>query len=315
MIYLSICIPTYNRSTYLCDTIESIISQPEFTETDEVEIVISDNCSEDDTETVVKKYTERYPQKIKYSRNAENIRDKNYEKVLGMGSGAMLKLNNDTLNFNPGVLGELLKVIKSNLANDTIPFFVNGRIKDLDKPVVCNNPSEFIQVVSYFSTWIASFCISKKEFQKMNDFSARVNLFLTQVYVLLKLLSEGNRIVVVPDIFFTSVVPAKKGGFSLSDVFLTGYFSILSPHFTTDGEKRVFKAEKRKMLFNFFLPYWVNIRVDEFRGANSLAFNTSNFKKIINDEFTKFDYARFMILLNVISLYRQTKVSVKKLLK
>lgn len=315
MIYLSICIPTYNRSEYLCDTIESIISQPEFTESDEVEIIISDNCSSDDTELAVKKYIERYPEKIKYNRNTENIRDLNYEKVLSMASGAMLKLHNDTLNLNPEVLGRLLNVIKRNLDNDTIPFFVNGRIEDLNDPVICCSAAEFIQVVSHFSTWIASFCISKKQFLRMNDFSARVDIFITQVYVLMKLLSEGNQIEVVPDIFFTSIIPQKKGGFSLSEVFLSGYFEILSPYFITDKEKAVLKEEKRKMLYNFFLPYWINIRIDEFGGTNSLVFDTSNFKSVISNEFTKSDYARFLLLLNVITLYRKAKIIAKRVLK
>ncbi|RYZ98014.1 MAG: glycosyltransferase, partial [Sphingobacteriaceae bacterium] len=73
MIYLSICIPTYNRSNNLRETIESIITQPEFNGTDEVEIVIADNCSTDDTETVANEYTAKYPSKIKYNRNSENI--------------------------------------------------------------------------------------------------------------------------------------------------------------------------------------------------------------------------------------------------
>lgn len=56
---LSICIPTYNRSQYLKETIDSIIGQEEF-KSENVEIVISDNCSTDDTEIVCKKYIEQY---------------------------------------------------------------------------------------------------------------------------------------------------------------------------------------------------------------------------------------------------------------
>lgn len=48
---LSICIPTYNRSTYLRESIESIIHQSEFISGD-VEIVISDNASTDNTENI-----------------------------------------------------------------------------------------------------------------------------------------------------------------------------------------------------------------------------------------------------------------------
>lgn len=47
--YLSLCIPTYNRASYLKNSIETIICQNEF-KTGKVEIVISDNASSDDTE-------------------------------------------------------------------------------------------------------------------------------------------------------------------------------------------------------------------------------------------------------------------------
>ena len=50
---LSICIPTYNRSGYLEQCLESIVHQERF---DEIEVIISDNCSTDDTEAVCKKY-------------------------------------------------------------------------------------------------------------------------------------------------------------------------------------------------------------------------------------------------------------------
>ncbi|MCX8512062.1 MAG: glycosyltransferase, partial [Chthoniobacteraceae bacterium] len=46
--WLSICIPTFNRSQYLRLTLESITNQELFQNSDEIEIVISDNCSSDD---------------------------------------------------------------------------------------------------------------------------------------------------------------------------------------------------------------------------------------------------------------------------
>jgi glycosyltransferase involved in cell wall biosynthesis len=51
---LSICIATYNRAEYIGGTLESIIPQV----TDEVEIVIVDGASTDDTGNVVKRYAE-----------------------------------------------------------------------------------------------------------------------------------------------------------------------------------------------------------------------------------------------------------------
>jgi abequosyltransferase len=57
---LSICIPAYNREKYLKRLIESIVSQEEFIETDEVEIIVDDGPSSDNTESMVKEYIKKY---------------------------------------------------------------------------------------------------------------------------------------------------------------------------------------------------------------------------------------------------------------
>ena len=56
---LSICIPTFNRSSYLRNTLNSIVSQQEFL-SEKVEIIISDNASTDETPDVVKEFTAKY---------------------------------------------------------------------------------------------------------------------------------------------------------------------------------------------------------------------------------------------------------------
>ncbi|MBR7037253.1 glycosyltransferase [bacterium] len=57
---LSICIPTYNREVYLKRLVDSIISQKEFVDTDDIEIVISDNASTDSTKDMINKYINKY---------------------------------------------------------------------------------------------------------------------------------------------------------------------------------------------------------------------------------------------------------------
>jgi abequosyltransferase len=82
-IKLSICIPTYNRAAFLSNTLDSIIAQA----TDEVEIVVSDNASTDNTEALVNEYQNRFP-RIRYYRNAENLgADRNYLKVVELAQG------------------------------------------------------------------------------------------------------------------------------------------------------------------------------------------------------------------------------------
>ena len=67
---LSICIPTYNRSKLLRACLLSILNQTRGYEED-VEVVVSDNCSDDDTMQVVEWAREYGP--LRYHRNESNI--------------------------------------------------------------------------------------------------------------------------------------------------------------------------------------------------------------------------------------------------
>lgn len=82
-IKLSICIPTYNRAAFLGEALDSVIRQA----TDEVEIVVSDNASTDNTEALVREFQARFP-RIRYHKNPENLgADRNFLKVVELGEG------------------------------------------------------------------------------------------------------------------------------------------------------------------------------------------------------------------------------------
>lgn len=72
-ILLSICIPTYNRAYYLKNCLNSIVCQlKDGKASSQIEIVISDNASQDNTQELIKEYQARFSN-IKYFRNKKNI--------------------------------------------------------------------------------------------------------------------------------------------------------------------------------------------------------------------------------------------------
>lgn len=106
---LSICIPTYNRANCLRETIESIITQA----TEEVEIVISDNASSDNTEEVVEQYRRIYPT-ISYYRHPENVgADRNYLKVVELATGEYCWLFGSDDIMKEHAITKMLSEIKS----------------------------------------------------------------------------------------------------------------------------------------------------------------------------------------------------------
>ncbi len=67
---LSICIPTYNRARWLRISLASLASQVALAK-DKVELVISDNCSTDESQQIIEEMQKVCP--IRYHRNETNI--------------------------------------------------------------------------------------------------------------------------------------------------------------------------------------------------------------------------------------------------
>ena len=108
-IRLSICIPTYNRSKYLPETLNSIVSQL----TDEVELVISDNASSDNTHDLIEKFI-RNNRGISYFRHEKNVgADLNYLKAVQLGTGDYCWLFGSDDVMEKGAINYVLNRIKT----------------------------------------------------------------------------------------------------------------------------------------------------------------------------------------------------------
>lgn len=80
---LSICIGTYNRAGFLAETLDSIVQQIR----DDVEVIIVDGASPDNTIEVVTPYLKEYPQ-IRYYRELTNSGvDGDYDKAVSYAAG------------------------------------------------------------------------------------------------------------------------------------------------------------------------------------------------------------------------------------
>jgi hypothetical protein len=65
---VTVCVPTYNRSQLLSETLDSVLKQ----EYSDFRVVVTDNCSTDNTRDVVEQYRTRDTRVI-YHRNRENL--------------------------------------------------------------------------------------------------------------------------------------------------------------------------------------------------------------------------------------------------
>lgn len=69
MIVVSVLMPTYNHANFIADAIESFLRQQVCFD---VELLIGDDCSTDNTSFIARSYAEKYPEKIRFWRYAKN---------------------------------------------------------------------------------------------------------------------------------------------------------------------------------------------------------------------------------------------------
>lgn len=251
---LSICIPTYNRNRQLKVALNSLISQARFQNTNDIEIIVSDNNSDDETEEAVKSYLDAYDGKIFYYKNPSNIEDLNFEKALSYGRGDFLKLINDSAVWLPGSLDYICGLIEL-AGNIQIPlFFANGVLPVDEKIVETNGLGEFVDLVSYNMTWIGAFGIWRKKFEILNNFSRESESRLTQVDVWLRVVKDAAHCVVTNEKCFEIQEVGRKGGYSVAQVFGQNYLRILRSHIDDIGET-VYAKEKKDVLLKHIVKY------------------------------------------------------------
>ena len=107
---LTVAIPTYNGSKTIRTMLDILLPQV----TEDVEVIISDNCSTDETPTIVKDYISRYPF-IGYSRTENNIgADGNFLRCMRISNGKYVMLLSDDDVLIEGSMTKIIKFLKHN---------------------------------------------------------------------------------------------------------------------------------------------------------------------------------------------------------
>lgn len=262
--FLSICIPTYNRSGYLKACIESLVGQPEFNSTN-VEIVISDNASTDDTQSVAMEFVKKYDS-VLYFRNDENVRDKNFPLCLSRAHGIYRKLSNDTLVYTPNSLATFLKYVRANDQKRPSLFFYGDRFKRHSKSnyFTYGNADDFLKDASFLATGIATFGLWDDEISLLKNFYKNDSTCLWQISVLLEVLNakRGPVHVCAQPLFSNMTYPHKKDmSYGIFNVFHTNLSSLLLPYSESMISEETIQKIMKDLLFGFFLDMMINFKV------------------------------------------------------
>ncbi|HZQ42551.1 MAG TPA: glycosyltransferase family 2 protein [Acidobacteriaceae bacterium] len=222
---LTIAIPTYNRSRYLRELLsvlhEQVVKQPD------VELIISDNASPDDTSAVVAEFQQR-GLSVRYMRNAENIgADANFLQCFAEARGKYFWLFGDDDVLLPGALRLLTERLASHTYDlvyvNSFPMESSTALNAVQGPLTVKesaSASEFASKVHIYMTFITGNIIRKEAALRGLESPASElrNSNLLQLGWTYAALNEYHQGLVVEDKLIGARVD-NTGGYKLLEVF------------------------------------------------------------------------------------------------
>ena len=320
---ISICIPTYNRCDVLRNCLQSIVSQDIFKNND-IEIVISDNCSTDETEKVVKVFQNEYSN-IYYFKNKKNICDMNFPTVLNKAHGKFRKLINDTLMLKKGCLKVIYNFVLENQNERPVILFKNSNNKN-NRRIFSNklflyktrNLKKILYDISFRFNWIGTLGIWDDDLYRIDTSEKYCCTKLWQVEAVYENLQLKNEYIVINNEFFLTQNKLKKNvDYSYFEVFYKNYIEICTRNIKIIGlGEKVFQRLKKDLLYNFFAKYYVESSLNFFSKEYLISQDSlySSLKKeYSNSQWFVFKLSRFRY--RILYFYKNILIKIKKVIK
>lgn len=152
---VSICIPTYNGSSFLKRSLDSCLGQTY----QDLEIIVNDDCSSDDTKNIVKEYEEK-DKRIKFSSNDQNLGlVGNWNATLNKATGSWIKILFQDDFMEPNCIEEMMSVAQLHPGSMVISkrSYVFDKeapqdVIDYYKNKVVSLPASNPEQITYFTT-------------------------------------------------------------------------------------------------------------------------------------------------------------------
>lgn len=210
---LSICIPQYNRIGFLLRNL-SIIEKQNFTD---LEVVVSDDCSSDETEAKIKELAPNYKHRLIYHRFEQNQGyDRNFRKCIELASGEYVIVIGNDDSINPAYD---LKTLEDFLLNNNLPDlgFTNFIEEETGKMIDRAKTTDLLgsgyeTAMKYYScfSFVGGLIYKKRFFEKFNS-SKHDGSIYAQIYLGCLMTCSGGKLfsikepVVIKDIVLDEV--------------------------------------------------------------------------------------------------------------
>lgn len=286
---LTIAIPTYNRSLFLKQSLERITSQIKGFE-DDIELLVSDNCSTDNTEEVVREFIDRGVP-LSYNRNIANLgMDGNFVYCFKNATAKYVWILGDDDYLLEGTILKLLDLMKSGEFG--LIHLSNIKKHNLDSKVYLDK-TKFVGDISFMITFISANIVQTKYVSQI-DFDKYMGTYFTLIPVYLTAtIGEQNNLMIY---FTTMEAPADSstnGGYNIFEVFVTNYLNVIL-EFRPSLGFLWYEIEKFKLCRGFLYGWMLRLLIDTNHG---LRFKTNNWFKIIFNKYWYEPYFYPMLIL------------------
>ena len=277
---LSICIPTYNRAEILRQSLQQIVPQLSKINEGELEIFISDNCSPDNTKSVVADYIKQGAP-ITYSRNDENIGGaRNFLKCIQWASGKYIYLLGDDDLLGKNAIYDLLNILRSK---DYGLIYINTRTRDKFNNGIeeIKDINSFIKQVSYFYTFMSGCIFRKDAVPRVSNPEQYLDTCFIQIPFYLKstLMYSLNAVVSIPIFEETGLAAKSNGGYNFFEVFVQNYLTIMGEYIQNVDLMKWLKKD----IWPFVWMYTRRLLIDK----NVVNFKVENGWKILFQYYSK----------------------------
>ena len=259
---LTIAIPTYNRAAFLDRCLAAIHLQMD-DYTSMVEILVLDNCSEDNTEEVVGNYI-RKGMPLQYVRHATNRgADYNIAQCYLLAQTEYAVAFGDDDIFANGAISAIVKVLQkhsdiglvhvNSLGFHNADLISNERISEIAYDVY-EESEDFLRKVNHKVTFISANIVNTS-FYKDLDVSDFIGSNLVQLPFVMRAIIDGKR-----NIFINSnlihVQVGNTGGYSITRVFGKNFNGVSSLIINEGYDQKYFQIIRNAIL-TMCMPHWV----------------------------------------------------------
>lgn len=255
---LTIAVPTYNRAAYL-DTCLLHITQQLCGYESLVEIMVSDNCSTDNTSEIAQSY---FNDSIdyKYVKNDDNIgADRNFLQCFSLANGKYVLIFGDDDILLDGALATIITILQEgeygvvylNSYGFQKDYLAEAPATRKDGVIYCHTSEQFLKKVNYWVTFASGNICNKSLLPADFDPGKYINTNLVQVYWYLSAILAAKQNVYVSELL-VAAKSANTGGYKLCEVFGKNFSSIFDYFIEKGISANNFDIIKRNLVLSFF---------------------------------------------------------------